>query len=615
MAPKPPSRETNELRDGASFDAVVAVGSTLLQPAIALAILAGALSRFLQLGRPYFWFDEGWTHFYVKHLFDWPEGSSLWAECTNLPYYFVLRGWTALFGWSEAGYRSMSAVAGILTIPVLAAVSGRLRGPRAAALCAWIVALHPLHVYYSREARAYGCWMLVLSLALWLLIRALEQPTWKRWMAWSACVSLGLFTHYFTILWAPATALAVTGRRAAAIARWRWLVAIVAAFTSFAPYALVAVLPFARGGGTTWIAREFDPTWVMPWTLWVFLPSAIYPSNLWGLSLRHADTFTRQPTWFVAMTGMIPLVLLLTLAVIAVSRRRRAPGADVAPGDLTNADVHQVRRHVVGGQVETTRTLARAEPRGSGRLMVGGSTLTPVMGHAALAGLTILPLIMAWLYSMMVRPIYLVGRYDVVAWPSATTWLVLLLIDLSSSLGRRGWWKAKVTTAIMLACSVASFLRLWEIPHQPAFPQARAAKLAALSGPRDLTISFSYDRGELIYYLERNSFQGRIVSFPTFLDHQIGWIDTVAELEPARRGAMESDADGVVAMVRDNLNAGGAVWLLVDRVDAYNTGARGPINRVLLGALARAGIVAEPVDERTMILRLRGPGGTRIPGR
>lgn len=569
MVSNPPTRESNELCDRTFSGVGNATRSALRQPAIALAILAGALPRFFHLGRPYFWFDEGWTHFYVKHLFDWPDGSSQWAECTNLPYYFVLRGWTALFGWSEAGYRSMSAVAGILTIPVLAAVAGRLRGPRAAALCAWIVALHPLHVYYSREARAYCTWMLVLSLALWLLIRALERPTWKRWAAWSACVSLGLFTHYFTILWAAASAFAVLGSRGASIARRRWLVAIVAAFTPFAPYALVAVLPFARGGGTSWIAREFDPTLVMPWTLWIFLPSAIYPSNLWGLSLRHADTFTRQPTWFVAMTGIIPLVSLLTLALIAVSRRRRA------------------------------------EPRGSRPLIVGHSTVSPVMGHAALVGLTILPLIMAWLYSMIASPVYLVGRYDMVSWPAATVWLVLLLMDLSRALGERGWPKVKAIAVIMLMCSVASFARLWEIPSHPAFPRARASKLAELSGPRDLTISFSYDRGELIYYLERNSFQGRIISYPTYLDHQMGWVDTVAELDPARRAAIESDADGVVTMVRDNLNAGGAVWMLVDRVDAYNTGARGPINRVLLGALTRAGIVAEPVDERTMILRLR----------
>lgn len=66
------------------------------------------------------------------YLFDWPAGTqNLLAESTNLPYYLLLRGWSALFGHSEAAYRAMSALAAALAVPLLAWFAHRLAGGRA----------------------------------------------------------------------------------------------------------------------------------------------------------------------------------------------------------------------------------------------------------------------------------------------------------------------------------------------------------------------------------------------------------------------------------------------------------------------------------------------------
>ena len=77
---------------------------------VAVATLIGGWLRFSGLSSRDFWYDESCTFLYVHNLFSWPADSSLLVESTNLPYYILLRGWVGLFGDSEVGYRSLSAL-------------------------------------------------------------------------------------------------------------------------------------------------------------------------------------------------------------------------------------------------------------------------------------------------------------------------------------------------------------------------------------------------------------------------------------------------------------------------------------------------------------------------
>ena len=82
-----------------------------------LTVLAGAL-RFYRLGHQGFWFDEGNTALLVHFSPGKMLGLIPQSESTPPLYYMVAWVWARIFGYGEAGLRSLSALAGVLAVPV-----------------------------------------------------------------------------------------------------------------------------------------------------------------------------------------------------------------------------------------------------------------------------------------------------------------------------------------------------------------------------------------------------------------------------------------------------------------------------------------------------------------
>ncbi len=536
--------------------------------AIAALTLIGAGSRFYGLGDRDFWFDESCTFIYVHNLFDWPEESNLLVESTNLPYYFVLRGWALMFGDSEVGYRSLSALLGTLTIPLLGLVAVRLGGLIAGVVCAAIVAFHPLHIHYSHEARAYAMWLFLLAVTFGLLLEAGRRLRWRWWVGYGVAVLVCLHLHYFTMYCVPATiavvCLAADRRRAFG----QWLATNVVVGVLFIPYFLAAVWPAARGGGSGWVTGDWEPLTAIPRTLWGFLPAGGYPAHLRGLSILSADTVRLGPEWLTAATRTIPAVLMLTITL------------------------YLLRRHL---------------------LRHGDAGDNNLRGHVFAAGMTLLPLILGWGYSVLVRPNYLVGRYDLVAWPACMVWLALLIssIGRKNGTGKRSGWPALAVCVPLLACSLVPIARMAALKPEPTLANRRAQRLAQLAKPGDLAITFSYDRDYLLYYLHRAGFTGRIVGFPSWLDRQVGWVDLQPDLTPDKVASLTEDTATFVEDVDAVIEQGSGVWLLLDshehRVDAQGrrvSWPRAEINRFLADALARAGFQRDVADGELLIFSI-----------
>jgi hypothetical protein len=219
-------------------------------PLVALTVL-GAVLRLSTLGLQSLWYDEAFTPVHVLHPSLWATMRSV-AHTENSPplWYAVAWLFTRVFGTGEVALRLPSALAGIATIPVAWEIGRELAGRRAAVACAALVAVGPLFVWYSQEARAYGLFVLTAALAILCFLRAERDPTPRRLTAFAVAGSLALLTHYFAIfLLAPMCVWLLReprSRRAALIA-----VAAVGAVG-------VALLPLisAQGGhGTQWIGR------------------------------------------------------------------------------------------------------------------------------------------------------------------------------------------------------------------------------------------------------------------------------------------------------------------------------------------------------------------------
>jgi mannosyltransferase len=156
-----------------------------LWPALLTLILG-----FYQLGRPELWRDE---------LASWSFGtrplSSLITTArhtgaTQLAYYLLLHVWIAAFGDSVDAMRSLSVLAMAAAAACVTAVGRRLAGTRAGLLSGLVFALIPSVSRFAQEARFYSLEVLVATLATLLLLRALDRPSARRWLAYGACLAL-----------------------------------------------------------------------------------------------------------------------------------------------------------------------------------------------------------------------------------------------------------------------------------------------------------------------------------------------------------------------------------------------------------------------------------------
>ena len=105
--------------------------------------------------------------------------------------------WTRIFGDGEAGLRSLPALAGVLTVPVSYGIGRRLAGVGAGLAVAILVAVNPLLVWFSQEARSYALVVLLGSAALLLLLHCLEDDRPRLLAAWALVAILALASHYF----------------------------------------------------------------------------------------------------------------------------------------------------------------------------------------------------------------------------------------------------------------------------------------------------------------------------------------------------------------------------------------------------------------------------------
>ncbi len=78
-------------------------------------------------------------------------------------------------GTGEVGLRSLSALAGVATVPVAYLLGLELRGRRAGIAAAAFVAVNPMLLWYSQEARGYALFSLLTAVAALYFVRALKD--------------------------------------------------------------------------------------------------------------------------------------------------------------------------------------------------------------------------------------------------------------------------------------------------------------------------------------------------------------------------------------------------------------------------------------------------------
>jgi len=108
---------------------------------------------------------------------------------------------SAWFGLSELGMRWPMMLCGLLTIMVFPAFVMRVLGRREAAVFAWLLALSPMLVNYSRTARPYAITLLLAYLAYWAFSRYLNKPAGAAYgILAGICMVLASWLHPIILL-------------------------------------------------------------------------------------------------------------------------------------------------------------------------------------------------------------------------------------------------------------------------------------------------------------------------------------------------------------------------------------------------------------------------------
>ena len=286
--------------------------------ALAGVVALGAALRFGWDGTQSYWHDEGIT----AYLVGLTPGHMLrllpHSESTPPLYYCAAWVWARLFGVREAGLRSLSALVGTATVPVVYLIGRELASRRAALVAAALTATSPLLVWYSEEARAYAALAFVAALSLLVLLRALRSPRAGWLAAWAAVAIAALATHYLAVLaLAPEAAWLLWRHRrrpAAAVA----VAAVIASGVALLPLAVTQL----RTGHTSWIAeiplglrlRQLGGQFLVGFAqspLLVAVSGAAVAVALGLVALgRHAE---RRAALAAAVLGLSPIVLALVL--------------------------------------------------------------------------------------------------------------------------------------------------------------------------------------------------------------------------------------------------------------------------------------------------------------
>ena len=180
-----------------------------------LTVLAATL-RFATLGAQAYHHDEIVTASRVLRDGFWHAMEAVGFSESAPPLYYALAWvWTQLTGTGEVGLRSVSALAGVATVPVAYLLGAELSSRRAGIVAAALVAVNPMLLWYSQEARSYALLVLLTAAAALYFVRALHDVPVERGpygplstgtstrrrdtTLWGVFSALALATHYFAI--------------------------------------------------------------------------------------------------------------------------------------------------------------------------------------------------------------------------------------------------------------------------------------------------------------------------------------------------------------------------------------------------------------------------------
>jgi uncharacterized membrane protein len=297
-------------------------------PVIGLA----AVLRFVGLGRLSLWYDEAFTAWLARL----PVSRMLVASTGDVhpPTWYAIEGiFIRVLGGSEWILRLPAAILGVVNVYLTFRVA-RAWGfrQRVAWLAALLVAVAPVAIYYSQEARSYQL------LTLGGLVMALAAAKWRWWLFVGGGI-VAVYSHNLGAFYVPAMAGAVLTREwqqdhAAGMAwhywlRWRLprsLVRVGSAgaiiLLAWLPWLAVMFQQMGKVAGGFWIPPFMWGSWLQTWVFLAWGPfgyaggtlAAVPVALLLAAVAVYSGVWSRH--WGLLMWLLLPGLLVSIVSVL-----------------------------------------------------------------------------------------------------------------------------------------------------------------------------------------------------------------------------------------------------------------------------------------------------------
>ncbi len=319
-----PTITTKPVRPSTSWE----TGALLALTTLALLLRVTSLSRSLFTDEAYSLALAQRSFGHMLTLFGY--------EANGTPYSIVLWPVIRIFGSSATVLRLPAVLAGTASVPALYwATRGFVRQRTVALLAAALLAINPMAVWYSQEARSYAFVVLGACLSFGALVRAVsgedESEDGHRRRAWAAYVAAMALLAYSDLLAAPiaipAQALIVWRAGRSEVRRWLW--SLLALFLCCVPLLVAATISRSRRNPLYWLPkldRELVELALQEFTggfsgvsavRWVTLAAGLV-LVVAALSLLRRSTAALERSSFAiaACWGLVPVGLLLAVSAV-----------------------------------------------------------------------------------------------------------------------------------------------------------------------------------------------------------------------------------------------------------------------------------------------------------
>ncbi len=186
----------------------------MLPATVSLTFIAWAL-RLYAIARQDIWGDEAFSIW----LSSQPLRAAIAGGADTHPplYPIFLWFWMRGVGRTPLAVRALSALLGLLIIPLLYAIGRRVSGRRGALAAALLGAFSPGLIYYAQETRMYSLAACLTAASLLMTVRLLRGHNHPRdWTLFTMTALAALYTHYDTafLIIAEALVLLIARREA-----------------------------------------------------------------------------------------------------------------------------------------------------------------------------------------------------------------------------------------------------------------------------------------------------------------------------------------------------------------------------------------------------------------